>query len=111
MNYSLNISGDNALVFTRPSNAHQLHSFVKNVLGFNMPHEVLIEGHASPFSYLCHTFFESEEDNEPRDCVVWANRGGGKTQLGAIATLLDLIFKPGIQVLISIGLKRSQKTL
>lgn len=33
-----------------------------------------------------------------RDCVVWANRGGGKTQLGAIATLLDLVFKPGIQI-------------
>lgn len=32
------------------------------------------------------------------DCVVWANRGGGKTMLGAIATLLDLLYKPGIQV-------------
>lgn len=33
-----------------------------------------------------------------RDCVVWANRGGGKTMLGAVATLLDLVFKPGVQV-------------
>jgi len=32
------------------------------------------------------------------DCLVWSCRGGGKTQLGAIATLLDLVFKPGIQV-------------
>ncbi len=32
------------------------------------------------------------------DLIVWANRGGGKTYLGAIATLLDLLFKPGIQV-------------
>ncbi|QQE13640.1 hypothetical protein JD969_09320 [Planctomycetota bacterium] len=32
------------------------------------------------------------------DCVVWANRGGGKTMLGAVVTLLDLMFKPGIQV-------------
>ena len=32
------------------------------------------------------------------DVVVWANRGGGKTFMGAVATLLDLIFKPGIQV-------------
>ncbi|MGE0301885.1 MAG: hypothetical protein AB7K52_07985 [Phycisphaerales bacterium] len=32
------------------------------------------------------------------DCVVWANRGGGKTFLGAVATLLDLCWKPGIEV-------------
>lgn len=32
------------------------------------------------------------------DCVVWANRGGGKTMLGAIATLLDLVFKDGIEI-------------
>jgi hypothetical protein len=32
------------------------------------------------------------------DVVVWANRGGGKTMLGAVATMLDLLFKPGVQV-------------
>lgn len=32
------------------------------------------------------------------DCIVWANRGGGKTFLGAVATLLDLLFKPGIEI-------------
>lgn len=32
------------------------------------------------------------------DCVVWASRGGGKTFLGAVATLLDMIFKPGIEI-------------
>jgi hypothetical protein len=32
------------------------------------------------------------------DCVVWANRGGGKTFMGAVATALDLVFKPGIEV-------------
>ncbi|MCC7145138.1 MAG: hypothetical protein IT443_01695 [Phycisphaeraceae bacterium] len=44
------------------------------------------------------------------DLVVWANRGGGKTFLGAVATLLDLIFKPGIQVRILGGsLEQSSK--
>ena len=33
-----------------------------------------------------------------RDCIVWANRGGGKTQLGAVATLLDCLFLPGCAV-------------
>lgn len=32
------------------------------------------------------------------DCVVWAARGTGKTFLGAVATLLDLVFKPGVQI-------------
>ena len=30
--------------------------------------------------------------------VVWAPRGGGKTRLAAVATLLDLLHKPGAQV-------------
>ncbi len=32
------------------------------------------------------------------DCIVWANRGGGKTELAAIATLVDCMFKPGCQI-------------
>jgi len=32
------------------------------------------------------------------DCVIWANRAGGKTELAAVATLLDCIFKPNCQV-------------
>ncbi len=43
-------------------------------------------------AYLNHVFFS------PSDCVVWACRGGGKTQLGAVATLLEMIFRPGIQI-------------
>jgi hypothetical protein len=37
------------------------------------------------------------------DAVVWANRGGGKTRLGAVATLLDCVFKPDCQVRILAG--------
>jgi len=32
------------------------------------------------------------------DAIIWANRGGGKTQLAAIATLLDCVFKRNCQV-------------
>ncbi len=35
--------------------------------------------------------------------MVWAARGGGKTLLGAVATMLDLLFKPGVQVRILAG--------
>jgi hypothetical protein len=79
----------------------------------------LIDGHASGFEYLCWSFFEGTRD--PRgaaigpainpvldpamgaDCVVWANRGGGKTYLGAVATMLDLVFKAGVQVRLLAG--------
>jgi len=92
-----------------------------SVLDVDVPRAALIRGHASPFDYLCHAFFESGEhlgcgseqkrraDERDRvhesagDCVVWANRGGGKTFLGAVATLCDLVFKPGIAVRILAG--------
>lgn len=83
------------LRLVEPRTPDQLHAYIKHVLGFNMPRRSRTPGNNSPFDYLCHAYFE---DAEPRDLVVWANRGGGKTQLGAIATLLDLLFKPGIQV-------------
>ncbi|MCC5785607.1 MAG: hypothetical protein JJU33_02765 [Phycisphaerales bacterium] len=89
----------------RPRSREALHRWLREVLGLTVPRSALIEGHASPFDYLCFAFFEEPpEDDGPeastddRDCVVWANRGGGKTFLGAVATLLDLVFKPGIAV-------------
>lgn len=64
----------------------------------------LVHGHRAPLDYLCHAFFQGREGfgvgETPAalDCVVWACRGGGKTFLGALATALDLIFKPGIEI-------------
>ena len=84
----------------RPRTSNQLWAFIDRVLGFHIPRRALVEGHDAPFAYLEHAFFE---DRGPRDALVWANRGGGKTQLGAIATLLDLLFKPGVQVRILAG--------
>ncbi len=91
------VSAQRAMRLIEPRTANQLHAYVRVVLGFHMPRRPMVAGHASPFDYLCHAFFESEGDT-PRDCVVWANRGGGKTQVGAIATLLDMLFKPGIEI-------------
>ncbi len=48
-----------------------------------------------------HTGPATHADNTTRaiiDPVVWASRGGGKTFLGAVATLLDLLFKQGCEV-------------
>jgi len=87
-----------------PVTPDELHSWLSEELGLSMPREGLIRGHQAPFDYLVHTFFEGRGSfgpdpiDSPADAVVWANRGGGKTFLGAVATLLDLVFKPGIEV-------------
>ncbi len=76
----------------RPTTAGALHRFVERGLGLRVGRAAVGAGSSAPFDYLCYSFFERG------DCVVWANRGGGKTMLGAVATLLDLLFKPGVQV-------------
>ncbi len=78
-----------------PRTPDELHAWVRATLGVEVAREALIEGHAAPFEYLVHAFFE---DESPRDLVVWANRGGGKTFLAAIATLADMVFKDGIEI-------------
>lgn len=83
-----------------PRNADELHGYCRLVLGVDLPRAARLEGMDAPFDYVRHAFFEpaTNDGAEGRDCVVWASRGGGKTRLGAIATLLDLVFKPGIQI-------------
>ncbi len=78
-----------------PATGDGLHAWIEEHLGVVVARRALIEGHSAPFEYLCHSFFET---GSPRDCVVWANRGGGKTFLASIASLLDLLFKDGIEI-------------
>ena len=79
----------------RPRTAADLRGWLRAVLGIDVPRRSMCRQHQSPMDYLAHVFFE-----RPGDVVVWANRGGGKTFYGAVATLLDLLFKPGIEVCI-----------
>ncbi len=81
------------LALTRPRDRAGLRLWVKTLLGLDVPDQPLIPGSSAPLDYLAHSFF-----NHPGDAIVWANRGGGKTMLGAVATLLDMIFLPGIQI-------------
>jgi len=76
-----------ALARFRPTTCAQLDRYLRLVLEIRTPRP--------PLDYLARTFFE-----QPGDLIVWANRGGGKTFYGAVATLLDLIFKPGIKLCI-----------
>jgi hypothetical protein len=90
----------NELRRTRPVTRRDLKNYVKVFLGIDVPDKRICSEHQSPMDYLWHTFRESK--HEPRaanhDSIVWANRAGGKTELAAVATLLDCIFKPNCQV-------------
>ncbi len=101
------------LIKLEPKTPRQLHRFTQAALGMVVPRIPLVPGSSAPFDYLTHTFFEPDPSGNNainKDAVVWANRGGGKTMLGAAATLLDLVFKPGIQVRILGGsLEQSSK--
>lgn len=77
----------------RPTTPAELRRFVQACLGLSVPGTPSDSPWGGPFDYLCDAYFD-----RPGDAVVWANRGGGKTMLGAAATLLDLLFKPGIEV-------------
>jgi len=95
-----------------PQNPDELHAWIRAHLGITLVRTPLLVGSDAPFDYLVYTFFEGAflgprgsfpRAAVPRDLALWANRGGGKTFMGAIATLLDLVFKPGLEVRIVAG--------
>lgn len=102
-----------------PPDEDALHAWLTDSLGVELPRRPLIDDaassspHSAPFDYLRWVFFEAASP-QPRDAVgdavVWANRGGGKTFLGALATVLDMVFRPGIEVRILAGsLEQAQR--
>ena len=89
-----------ALRKVKPVSRFDVRNYVKVFLGVDVPCESVCEGHCSPMDYLWHSY-SSDLDGKQKvnsDCIVWANRGGGKTEVAAIATLLDCLFKPDCSV-------------
>ena len=83
----------------RPLHKKWLKNYIKVFLNVDIPDHSFCAGHSSPMDYLWHAFNCDQVDSLVNgDCIVWANRGGGKTQLAAIATLLDCILKPNCDV-------------
>src|SRR6478672_9072037 len=81
------------LMLTPCENPDDLHYWLKIYCGITVPRRAVCPGHCAPFDYLLYSYFEPATD-----VVVWAPRGGGKTRLAALATLLDLLHKPGCNV-------------
>jgi hypothetical protein len=93
------------LLHRPPGTRRDLKNYVKAFLGIDVPDKQICPDHHSPMDYLWHSYSRDlqRETNRPSaiaigDCIVWANRAGGKTELAAVATLLDCILKPGCQV-------------
>ena len=106
----------------RPGSKDDLKHYVKVFLGIDVPDRHICPEHSSPMDYLWHSFAadrcgtpapggepaatgKSSKHSRGRlchmsnaDAIVWANRAGGKTELAAVATLLDSLFKPNCQV-------------
>jgi len=94
-----------ALLGARPRTPDALWEFVRMAYGLAVPRRAVCPGHAAPFEYLRRAILDPG-----RDLVVWASRGGAKTELGSIATHLDSLFRPGCQTRILGGsLDQSQK--
>lgn len=104
---------------TRPGAREDLKNYVKVFLGVDVPDVRICPGHSSPMDYLWHCFSMDEgllmkddsdcppsapnhpssiNNHQSGDAIVWANRAGGKTELAAVATLLDAIFKANCQI-------------
>jgi hypothetical protein len=94
-----------ALAGARPRSAKALWHFVRAAYGLAVPRRAVCPGHAAPMDYLARAILEPG-----RDLVVWANRGGAKTELGSVAAHLDSILRPGCQTRILGGsLDQSEK--
>ena len=96
---------------TLPKTRCDLKNYVKVFLGVDIPDRKICPDHNSPLDYLWHSFsadfpalrFTNHDSRNTNhglnaDSIVWANRSGGKTQLAAVATLLDCIFKPNCKI-------------
>lgn len=73
-----------------PRTDDELHAWLVNNLGVNVPRTAVCEGHCSPFDFLADCYFE-----RTTNALAMANRGGSKTFIVAVLHLLNSKFKPG----------------
>jgi hypothetical protein len=94
-----------ALATARPQSPEALWQFVRAAYGRAVPRRAMCPGHVAPMEYLSRSILDPG-----RDLVIWASRGGAKTELGSIAAHLDSILRPGCQTRILGGsLDQSEK--
>jgi hypothetical protein len=70
-----------------PADRSELAALVRQKFSLLVGDASICPHHDCPLDYLAASFFDQE------DLLVWANRGGGKTMLAAVATVLDAVFR------------------
>lgn len=82
-----------------PKNDDELHWWIKTFLGMDIPRTasgVCPDDHTAPFDFIADQFFE-----RCSAAFGFANRNGGKTILVAVLNVLDMLFKPGIEIVLA----------
>jgi hypothetical protein len=88
-----------------PATPEHLWQFIRAFYGLAVPRRRVCPGHSSPFDYVVASYFQTHGD-----LVIWANRGGAKTELGSVTTHLDSLFRPGCETRILGGsLQQSER--
>ena len=75
-----------------PQTDDQLHKWILDNLGLNIPRVAVCDGHQSPFDFVADIFFERVDS-----AIAVASRDGGKTMASALIHLLNSLFKPGCE--------------
>lgn len=75
-----------------PKTRRELARFVQAYFNLTVPDVRMCPHHNTPMDYLVASVLDQQ------DLLVWANRGGGKTYLAAMATVLDAIVRPGTSI-------------
>lgn len=81
-----------------PQTRDELHAWLIDTLGLDIPRVSVCPEHDAPFDFLADLFFEETEDGDPVGAaLLMANRGGSKTFLVALLHWLNSKFKPGCE--------------
>jgi hypothetical protein len=75
-----------------PQTDDQLHQWIKDNLGLNIPRVAVCDDHQSPFDFISDIYFERVDS-----AIAVASRDGGKTMASALIHLLNSLFKPGCE--------------
>lgn len=88
-----------------PKDDDELHWWIKTFCGYDIPRRpsgICAADHVAPFSFIADQFFERSTSS-----FGFANRNGGKTFMTALLNLLDMVFKPGVYIVLA-GAVREQ---
>ncbi len=83
--------------FSKPKDDDELHHWIKENLGVDIPRVSVCVDHDAPFDVISDLFFDRVQS-----AIVVANRGGGKTESAALWQFLNMRFIPEVAC-ISVG--------